>query len=42
MSELMNYEALREANYILIDKDLYDKFIPVDWEIMDEWKKNHE
>ena len=41
MSELMDYEAIREADFILIDSDIYDKFIPIDWEDIEEWRKNN-
>lgn len=36
----MNYEELREAEFILIDKDIYNKFIPVEWDEIEEWIKN--
>ena len=40
MSDLMNYEAIREADFIIIDKDIYEKLIPVEWDNLEEWIKN--
>lgn len=34
---MMDYAAIRQAEFVLIDKDIYDKLIPVEWEELDEF-----
>lgn len=37
----MDYPSIREADFILIDKDIYEKLIPVKWKDLDKWVKQH-
>ena len=37
---MFNFEHVRDAEVILIDKDIYEKLIPVDWEQLEDWLNN--